>query len=233
VKNECWSRAEPVPGRDPERWRKDAVGNVVFRKLNSCEGCLCHDFDHVVPYSQVGPLPRPLLEEPTAHPGPPARWQAGTRTGTRISRTAPRKTGRVGWSCEKVIPRAAWRSRNGRATPALRGRAGNPEPWPCGACPLWTKQRGTLLMRAPASRPWRPHSFFARHADISVLFVNLSVLAACRAAIAQWTIASCSRCVWLSFGSTVSFTPNSLLRSEDAQMLQLRQWSLHSAFLPL
>lgn len=53
VKNECWNRAEEVPGRDPERWRRDAVGNVVFRKLNSCDGCLCHDYDHIVPYSRV------------------------------------------------------------------------------------------------------------------------------------------------------------------------------------
>lgn len=55
VKDACWERAEVVSGRDPSRWRRDALGNVVFRKLVGCKGCLCHDFDHVVPYSKGGP----------------------------------------------------------------------------------------------------------------------------------------------------------------------------------
>ena len=42
-----------MPGRDPERWRRDALGNIVFRKLVGCPGCLCHDYDHIVPYSKV------------------------------------------------------------------------------------------------------------------------------------------------------------------------------------
>lgn len=53
VKQQCWEKAERVKGRDPDRWRKDAVGNIVFRKLVGCPGCLCHDYDHVVPYSKV------------------------------------------------------------------------------------------------------------------------------------------------------------------------------------
>lgn len=39
-------------GRDPERWRVDPVGNVVCAKLTSCEGCLCHEYDHIVPFSK-------------------------------------------------------------------------------------------------------------------------------------------------------------------------------------
>ncbi|WVZ55624.1 hypothetical protein U9M48_006262 [Paspalum notatum var. saurae] len=54
VKQQCWEKAEPVPGRDPERWRRDALGNIVFRKLVGCPGCLCHDYDHIVPYSKGG-----------------------------------------------------------------------------------------------------------------------------------------------------------------------------------
>lgn len=53
VKQQCWEKAEKIKGRDPERWRRDAVGNIVFRKLVGCAGCLCHDYDHIVPYSKV------------------------------------------------------------------------------------------------------------------------------------------------------------------------------------
>eukprot|EP00250_Pteridium_aquilinum_P014611 c22093_g1_i2 orf=662-973(-) len=52
VKELCWQRAEIVKGRDPSRWRRDPVGNLVFRKLVGCSGCLCYDYDHIVPYSK-------------------------------------------------------------------------------------------------------------------------------------------------------------------------------------
>ncbi|CAH8366870.1 unnamed protein product [Eruca vesicaria subsp. sativa] len=54
VKQQCWEKAEKVKGRDPERWRRDSLGNIVFRKLVGCPGCLCHDYDHIVPYSKGG-----------------------------------------------------------------------------------------------------------------------------------------------------------------------------------
>ncbi|KAJ9677432.1 hypothetical protein PVL29_022427 [Vitis rotundifolia] len=54
VKQQCWEKAEKIKGRDPERWRRDALGNIVFRKLVGCPGCLCHDYDHIVPYSKGG-----------------------------------------------------------------------------------------------------------------------------------------------------------------------------------
>ena len=53
VKQQCWDKAEKIKGRDPDRWRRDALGNIVFRKLVGCAGCLCHDYDHIVPYSKV------------------------------------------------------------------------------------------------------------------------------------------------------------------------------------
>ncbi|MBA0862316.1 hypothetical protein Goshw_007099 [Gossypium schwendimanii] len=53
VKQQCWEKAEKVKGRDPDRWRRDAVGNIVFRKLVGCPGCLCHDYDHIIPYSKA------------------------------------------------------------------------------------------------------------------------------------------------------------------------------------
>uniref|UniRef100_A0A2P2MQY9 HNH nuclease domain-containing protein n=1 Tax=Rhizophora mucronata TaxID=61149 RepID=A0A2P2MQY9_RHIMU len=54
VKQQCWDKAEKVKGRDPHRWRRDPLGNIVFRKLLGCPGCLCHDYDHIVPYSKGG-----------------------------------------------------------------------------------------------------------------------------------------------------------------------------------
>ncbi|RDY00517.1 hypothetical protein CR513_16305, partial [Mucuna pruriens] len=54
VKQKCWEKADKVKGRDPDRWRRDALGNTVFRKLLGCPGCLCHDYDHIIPYSKGG-----------------------------------------------------------------------------------------------------------------------------------------------------------------------------------
>ncbi|GAB2299108.1 hypothetical protein Dimus_033180 [Dionaea muscipula] len=54
VKQQCWDKADTIKGRDPNRWRRDPLGNIVFRKLVGCPGCLCHDYDHIVPYSKGG-----------------------------------------------------------------------------------------------------------------------------------------------------------------------------------
>uniref|UniRef100_A0A2P2MQY3 Uncharacterized protein n=1 Tax=Rhizophora mucronata TaxID=61149 RepID=A0A2P2MQY3_RHIMU len=61
VKQQCWDKAEKVKGRDPHRWRRDPLGNIVFRKLLGCPGCLCHDYDHIVPYSKVMVLHKEFL----------------------------------------------------------------------------------------------------------------------------------------------------------------------------
>lgn len=41
-------------GRDPERWRLDAMGNPVCRSLRGCMGPLCHEYDHIIPFSKGG-----------------------------------------------------------------------------------------------------------------------------------------------------------------------------------
>lgn len=41
-------------GRDPERWRLDAMGNPVCKLLRGCMGPLCHEYDHVIPFSKGG-----------------------------------------------------------------------------------------------------------------------------------------------------------------------------------
>ncbi|KAL3679440.1 hypothetical protein R1sor_022396 [Riccia sorocarpa] len=54
MRSQCWQKAEVVPGRHPERWRKDSAGNIVCRRLTRCEGCLCYEYDHIQPYSKGG-----------------------------------------------------------------------------------------------------------------------------------------------------------------------------------
>ncbi|XP_076947609.1 uncharacterized protein LOC143619604 isoform X2 [Bidens hawaiensis] len=54
VKQQCWDKADKIKGRDPDRWRRDPLGNTIFRKLVGCAGCLCHDYDHILPYSKGG-----------------------------------------------------------------------------------------------------------------------------------------------------------------------------------
>lgn len=53
-KKECWNKAEIVEGRDPGRWRYDAVGNLVMRRLTGCTGPLCYEYDHIKPFSKGG-----------------------------------------------------------------------------------------------------------------------------------------------------------------------------------
>ncbi|KAH7652424.1 HNH nuclease domain-containing protein, partial [Dioscorea alata] len=50
----CWQRADVVPGRHPERWRKDSAGNVLCKRFWNCHGCLCYEYDHIIPYSKGG-----------------------------------------------------------------------------------------------------------------------------------------------------------------------------------
>lgn len=52
AKNRCWADAETVQGRHPERWRKDAAGNIVCKRFVNCYGCLCFEYDHIIPFSK-------------------------------------------------------------------------------------------------------------------------------------------------------------------------------------
>ncbi|GJY00275.1 HNH endonuclease domain-containing protein [Tanacetum coccineum] len=54
MKHMCWKKAGTVPGRNPSRWRKDAVNNVVCKGLSNCHGCLCYEYDHIHPHAKGG-----------------------------------------------------------------------------------------------------------------------------------------------------------------------------------
>jgi hypothetical protein len=54
LKNKCWNKAQTIEGRDPDRWRYDAAGNPVLKCLKGCMGPLCHEYDHIDPYSKGG-----------------------------------------------------------------------------------------------------------------------------------------------------------------------------------
>jgi hypothetical protein len=53
-KDLCWNKAMLVPERNPDRWRYDAAGNLVLKSLKGCNGPLCHEYDHIVPFSKGG-----------------------------------------------------------------------------------------------------------------------------------------------------------------------------------
>ncbi|KAL3821430.1 hypothetical protein ACJIZ3_007335 [Penstemon smallii] len=54
AKSMCWAKAETLQGRHPERWRKDAAGNIVCKRFANCQGCLCFEYDHIIPFSKGG-----------------------------------------------------------------------------------------------------------------------------------------------------------------------------------
>lgn len=53
-KEECWKKAPIMLGRDPDRWRLDALGNPVCKFLKGCMGQFCYTYDHIVPFSKGG-----------------------------------------------------------------------------------------------------------------------------------------------------------------------------------
>ena len=54
IKEQCWNKSPVIPGRDPSRWRYDAVGNPVMKQLRGCGGIFCHEYDHIFPFSKGG-----------------------------------------------------------------------------------------------------------------------------------------------------------------------------------
>ena len=50
----CWNQHRIIKGRDPDRWRFDPIGNPVLKALRGCHGALCHEYDHIVPFSKGG-----------------------------------------------------------------------------------------------------------------------------------------------------------------------------------
>ncbi|MFS7908880.1 hypothetical protein Hanom_Chr01g00088241 [Helianthus anomalus] len=51
TKKLCLAKADTVVGWHPERWHKDAADNVVCKRFYNCQGCLCFEYDQIVPFS--------------------------------------------------------------------------------------------------------------------------------------------------------------------------------------
>lgn len=43
-----------VKNRDPDRWKYDITGNIIFKPFTNCKGALCYHYDHIIPYSKGG-----------------------------------------------------------------------------------------------------------------------------------------------------------------------------------
>ena len=54
TKKLCWNNAESIPGRDPARWKRDIIGNVIFKKFTNCYGPICYQYDHWFPHAKGG-----------------------------------------------------------------------------------------------------------------------------------------------------------------------------------
>ena len=53
-KDSVWRDAPSIPGRDPKRWRYDALGNPVIYVSRSNNGAISHSYDHIQPFSKGG-----------------------------------------------------------------------------------------------------------------------------------------------------------------------------------
>ncbi|KAK5841666.1 hypothetical protein PVK06_003987 [Gossypium arboreum] len=53
AKSKCSASAETVHGRHPERWHKDAADNIVCKCFCNCQGCICFEYNHIVPFPKA------------------------------------------------------------------------------------------------------------------------------------------------------------------------------------
>lgn len=58
VKDLCWEICKRVSGRDPARWRQDAIGTPVMTALHGKEGLAGWHYDHIIPKSSAKKMPK-------------------------------------------------------------------------------------------------------------------------------------------------------------------------------
>ena len=54
MKRECWQKQANVTGRDPVRWKRDMVENILFYPASNCYGPVCYQYDHTYPWAKGG-----------------------------------------------------------------------------------------------------------------------------------------------------------------------------------
>jgi len=51
---EVWDRGRPIPGKDPDLYRRDSMGNELYRNAYGKHGDMSWQVDHKVPVAKDG-----------------------------------------------------------------------------------------------------------------------------------------------------------------------------------
>ena len=66
-KRQAWNNAEPIPGKNPNKWRRDSAGNQIYKPAYGSNGNQSWEVDHRKPLSKGGTnSPRNLQAMQTA-----------------------------------------------------------------------------------------------------------------------------------------------------------------------
>ncbi len=72
---EVWDKAKKVRGKNPNLYRKDACGNVIYRHSYGKQSPMAWEMDHIVPKAKGGTNKTSNLQ--------PLQWQANRTKSTR------------------------------------------------------------------------------------------------------------------------------------------------------
>lgn len=72
---EVWEKARPVKGKNPDAWRKDAMGNMIRNASYGTHGEYGWDIDHKYPKSKGGSDADKNLQ--------PLHWEANIKKGDK------------------------------------------------------------------------------------------------------------------------------------------------------
>ena len=66
-KRQAWNNAKPIPGKNPNKWRRDSAGNQIYKPAYGTNGNQGWEVDHRKPRSKGGTnSPRNLQAMQTA-----------------------------------------------------------------------------------------------------------------------------------------------------------------------
>lgn len=50
----CWEHSKPIPGKDPNLFRKDPYGNQIYKGAYGMHGPQSWQIDHIIPQARGG-----------------------------------------------------------------------------------------------------------------------------------------------------------------------------------